>query len=127
LSICAGNKLRGTASGRDEHGCLGVKASYGAKEVAVERAAQAFVCANQNDGTLDDRAHFEQRMGKIDRLGRGPALDAIEQSGKGTAGQSGFLGLAHLGGCHHLHRFGDLGGAADRADSPAYVACAGHG
>jgi hypothetical protein len=58
-------------------------------------------------------------MAEIDCLSGRFALDPVEQTHKRTSGQGGLLGLAHLRCRHHLHRFGDLRGAADGPDLSA--------
>jgi hypothetical protein len=45
----------------------------------------------------------------------------IHQSGVRPSRQRVLLRLAHLGGSHHLHCFGDLRGVADRSYPAPYV------
>ncbi len=45
----------------------------------VERAAQALVGADEDDGAPADLAHLEQRVREVDRPRRRQALDAVEQ------------------------------------------------
>jgi hypothetical protein len=46
-------------------------------------------------------------------VSRRVALDAIQQSSEGPRRYRSFLRSVHLRGRHHLHRSGDLRGAAD--------------
>jgi hypothetical protein len=59
-------------------------------------------------------------------VGRRVPLDAIQQLPERPCGQSRLLRLAHLRGSHHLHRTGDLPGAAHRLDATADVMKAEH-
>ena len=115
----AGDELRGLASGRDEDGRLRIVPSRETEHVAVERAAQALVAGDQDDGALPDRAHVEQRMREVDRARRRLPLDAVQQSDERPHVDGGLLRLAHLRRGHHLHGLGDLRRAADRSDPPA--------
>src|SRR5437764_12589579 len=59
------------------------------------------------------------------KVGHSPCrftLDTVQHLDKWTPGKGGLLGFAHLRCGHHLHRFGDLSGAADRADPAAQIA-----
>ena len=127
LPARAGNPLRGFASGGDEDCGLRFKLRCHAKQIAVQRAAQSFVSADQHDCSFFDLAFFQERVSEIHRLRGRLALNAIEPSCEWAAVQCGLLRLAHFRRGHHLHRLGDFGGVAHRPDAPAYVACAGHG
>jgi hypothetical protein len=63
--------------------------------------------------------HCEQRVDEIVYARCRFPLDAIEQVHEGASCQGGVLSFAHLRRCDHLHRFGDLSGAADRFDPPS--------
>jgi hypothetical protein len=65
-------------------------------------------------------------MGELARVRGRCALNPIQQIHKGTPGEGGLLDFPHLGCRHHLHRFGDLCGAADGLDPSAYIAWALH-
>ena len=123
----SGDELRGLASGRDEDGRLRIVPSRQTEHVAVERAAEALVACDQNDGALLDGAHLQQRMLEIDRPRRRLPLHAIQEAEERPHVDGGLLGLAHLRRGHHLHGLGDLCRAADGADPPAEFACARHG
>ena len=126
LPARARDELRGLASGRDEDGRMRIVPAGEAEHVAVERAAQALVRRDQDDGALLDLAHLEQRMREVDRARRRLTLDAVEQPGERPDVDRGLLRLAHLRRGDHLHGFGDLRRAADRSDPPAEFAGAGH-
>ena len=71
--------------------------------------------------------HYLATQSGVDILRKGgTALDAVEQLGKRPRHQRGLLRLAHLGRRHHLHRAGDLRGAADRLDARTKLSCTGH-
>ena len=50
-----------------------------AEEVAVERPTQALIRANQDDRTLADFAHLQQRMGEIAGVSGRSTLDAVQK------------------------------------------------
>ena len=97
-----------------------------AHQIAVERAAQALVRADQNDGALPHLTDFGKRMRQVAGMGGHLGQHLAHERGVGPPGQCGLLGLAHLRRRHHLHRLGNLGGVLDRLDASAYVARAGH-
>ena len=77
---------------------------------------KSLVRTDQDDCTFPDRTHCEQRVAEIVHArGRFP-LDAVQQVHERASCKGGVLGFAHLRRCHHLHRFGDLSGAAHRLD-----------
>src|SRR5262249_20804654 len=100
--------------------------SHQAEQVAVQRAAQALVRGDQNDGALLDRTHLQQRMLEIDRPRRRLPLDAIELADEWPHRNCCLLRFPHFRRGHHLHGFGDLRRAADRSNAPPYFPRARH-
>jgi hypothetical protein len=77
---------------------------------------QAFVGADQDDGTLPDFSLFEQGMCEIAHVRCRLALNAIKETHEWPSGESAFLSLAQLRRRYHLHRLRDLRGIPDRMD-----------
>ena len=83
LPVGAGDELRRLRAGGDEHGRRRVELRGHAEQVAVERAAQALVRADQDDRALADGAHFQQRMREVTGARRRVPLDAVQQVREG--------------------------------------------
>ena len=98
-----------------------------AEHVGVERAAQALVGGDQDHRALAHLAHLEQRMRESRRARRSRCAGCGRAAARTAPRvERGLLRLAHLRRRHHLHRLGDLRGAADRLDAPAKIAWAAH-
>ncbi len=97
------------------------------EEVGVERSAEALVCGDEEDAAGLDLALDEEGVLDLGET-RGEAREHLgEELGVGATGESGLLGLLHLGRGDHLHRLGDLAGVFNRLDASANIAGGGHG
>src|SRR5207249_12100582 len=92
-----------------------------AKEIRIQRSAESLVRADNQHQLLLERTDGQERMKSwiCPILQRNENL--IHQRGIRASGEGMLLRFTHLGRSHHLHRFCDLGGVADRFDPAPYV------
>jgi hypothetical protein len=70
---------------------------------------------------LADFANRQERVREFAGVSCSSPLDAIQQLPEWSGYQRALLRSTHLGRRHHLHRAGDLRGAADGFDAPADI------
>ena len=94
--LAAGGNLAGITAYVYWNQMLYVEVGGQSEDVVVERSAQAFVPAYQDDGAFLDLPHLQQRMAEVSHASRCFALDTVEHPHKRTSGKRGKLGFAHL-------------------------------